>query len=100
MLRYLKSRLGIPTDPEWKALDRLADAFALPRQWIVCGHCGAWGWRVPPHGFTEPCPLVIQMTETAGLKFDAERSTTIRAGIQMEEITRALRNMTGEEEDE
>lgn len=100
MLNYIKARLGIPTDENWKGVDDMADSFALPRQWIVCAHCGAWGWRVPPHGFVEPCPMITQVAEATGLKFDAERSATIRAGVQFEEMTRALRQMTGEEEDE
>ena len=39
------------------------------------------------------------MAETAGLKFDAERSSAIRLGVHMEEMTRALREMN-EEDDE
>lgn len=77
----------------------LSDAMKLPYTMIICDHCGAAGWRYPPH-FQEPCPLVVAISESAGLKIDAERQTTIRAGIQMEEAFRLLREMHGMEEEE
>ena len=100
MRRYLNMKLGIAVDPAWRELEALADSFALPREWIVCPHCGSYGWRVPPHGFNEPCPVVMSMSEVAGLKFDAERSSAVRLGVHMEEMTRALRQMTEEEDEE
>lgn len=97
MRRFLNRLLGRATNPEWAQMDALADTFALPRQWIVCPHCGQQSWRLPPHAF-EPCPVVSSMAETAGLKFDAERSSAVRMGVHMEEMTRALRQMFEEEE--
>ena len=86
---------------QYKYLDSLAARIGFPKAMYVCDHCGAAGWRMPPHMF-EPCPIVLAMSEAAGLKIDAERATTIKAGIQMEEAFRMLQEMHGihEEEDE
>ena len=99
MKLFIKSRLGIATSPEWATMDKQCDEFGLPRQWIVCPNCGAQSWRLPPHGF-ESCPIVIQMAESAGMKFDAERSSALRLGVHMEEMTRAVRQMQEEEDEE
>lgn len=87
------------TDPEWKAMDDMADTFGLPRQWIVCPMCGQQSWRLPPHGF-DPCPIVAAVAEATGLKADAERSTALRLGVHMEETTKALRQMMDDEEED
>ncbi len=71
-------------DPDWAAMDALAESWGLPRTWLTCPHCGQFSWRIPPHG----------------LKFDAERSSAIRLGVHMEEMTRAVRQWTEEEEDD
>lgn len=85
-------------DPEtmeyWERLNTIADQFGLPDQWIHCPMCGAQGWRLPPHGIIEPCPVAREMFESAGLKMDAERSTALRVGIGMEEAARAMRRLT------
>ncbi len=100
MKNFLRRLRGKATDPDWAALDDLADNFALPRAWVVCAHCGAMSWRLPPHEIGQPCPYVAGMAEVTGLKFDAERSTAVRAGVQIEEMTRALRQMVEPEEEE
>lgn len=83
----------------WRKLNSIADQYELPDLWIYCPMCGAQGWRLPPHGILEPCPMVKEMYESAGLKFDAERSTALRMGIGMEEAARAMRRMMeGEDE--
>jgi hypothetical protein len=72
-----------------REFNRIADEVELPREYVVCPHCGLHSWRLPPHG-KEPCPLVQQMAEQLGLRFDAERMQAIRAGVHMEESTKAL----------
>ena len=62
----------------------MANALGYPEEWIVCDHCGAYGWRIPPHVY-DPCPLVVQTVEAAGLKMDTERNQTIAAGLAMRE---------------
>ncbi len=99
MSHMLNKFRGRATDPAWAELDATCDTWGLPRQWIVCPHCGQQSWRLPPHGF-EPCPIVAAMAELGGMKLEADRSTSIRAGVQMEEMTRALRLMVEDEEDE
>ena len=99
MSLILRKLRGQATDPQWMEMDRTCDSFGLPRQWIVCPHCGQQSWRLPPHGF-DPCPIIQAVAETAGMKFEAERSTSIRAGVQMEEMTRALRMMVEEPEED
>ena len=89
-LRALLDSRRQAKDPNWMAWDGLANSLGLPRQWIVCPSCGQQGWRFPPHQF-DPCPLVLQMAEVTGLKFDAERATSVRMGVHMEELTRMMR---------
>jgi hypothetical protein len=97
-----------PLPPEWQEivesmepLGMLADLLGWPRQWIVCPHCGEHSWRIPPHLF-EPCPLVVDAAQTAGLKMDAERNQAIRSAQTLENQWRAfeeyIRKMAGEEE--
>jgi hypothetical protein len=83
---------------EWSQSMQLADELGLPAEWRVCTHCGEQSWRLAPHMF-DPCPFVVEMANSAGLKFDAERMTAIRAGAHMEEMTRIYRALS-EEEDE
>jgi hypothetical protein len=73
-----------------------AKLWGVPEQWIVCPACSAQSWVLPPHGL-DPCPLVVQGMEQLGLKFDAERMAAIRTGVSVEEMTRALREIGGEE---
>lgn len=84
-------------------INKLADVLGWPKDWIVCPHCSAHSWRIPPHTF-DPCPLIVEMSESAGLKMDAERSTAIRAGVTMERQMEALQQLLAstyeEEEDE
>ena len=68
----------------------IARTSKISRAWVVCPSCGEQGWVLPPHGL-DPCPLVIQAAQDLGLKFDAERSASIRAGLSMEDIARSLR---------
>lgn len=98
-MRWLLSRLGIPTDRSWRELNRNADAFALPREWVVCPHCGAQSWRLPPHAL-EPCPIVVQLSDAMGIKIDADRSAAIRMGVTTEQMWQALRERLGEEDDD
>lgn len=97
-IRSLRALFRPPTDPAWSQWDDLADSFDLPREWVVCSHCGQQGWRFPPHQF-DPCPLVLQMAEVAGLKYDAERATSVRMGVHMEELTRMMRQQMEDEDD-
>jgi hypothetical protein len=71
----------------------------FPREWIVCHFCGESGWGIHPH-YGVPCPIAAGMAESAGMKMDAERTTTIRMGTQMEEATRMMRKHFGEEDDD
>ena len=86
----------------WKArneqenLNHMARTLGLPKVMYTCEHCGAAGWRYPPHLF-EPCPIVLTISESEGLRLDAERSSTIKAGIQMEKITEMMNRLYGEE---
>ncbi len=80
-------------------MDALAESWGLPRTWLTCPHCGQFSWRLPPHGF-QSCPIVVKVAEATGMKFDAERSSAIRLGVHMEEMTRAVRAWTEEEEDD
>ena len=84
---------------EWSQSMQLADELGLPNEWRVCTHCGEQSWRLAPHMF-DPCPFVVEMAETAGLKFDAERMTAIRAGMQMEQMTKIFLENYAEGEDE
>lgn len=74
----------------WMQLDSMADLMDLPREWIVCPACAEFFWRFPPHGFN-PCPFAVGMVESAGLKLDAERMTAVRAGVHLEEMSKAVR---------
>lgn len=87
MLKELLYRLHLRPDP---TINAIADRLGAPDEYVVCPHCGAQDWRVPPHGLGEPCPVVEKMADSAGLKFDAERMNTIRAGHQMETLQRFL----------
>jgi hypothetical protein len=86
-------------DPAWQAMDDIANTCGLPRIWLCCPHCGAQSWRLPPHVF-EPCPLVIEMAQSEGLKIDAERMTAVRAGVQIETVLKAMQEALSEDEDE
>jgi hypothetical protein len=81
----------------------VTDELGFPREFVICPHCSAQSWRLPPHG-SGPCPLVVQMAEQLGMRFDAERMQAIRMGVHMEESTKALREFLREhfedEEDE
>lgn len=74
----------------WGVSEANANRLGLPREWLTCPMCGEQSWRWPPHSF-DPCPLVVKMTEAAGLKMDAERMTAARAGIQVETLTKLVR---------
>lgn len=87
-------------EEKWNDLNEACDEMDVPRGWIVCPICGAQGWRLPPHGYGEACPMAVGMYEAAGMKLDAERSTAIRMGVGMEEAMRQMRKMTGEDDDE
>ena len=73
-------------DPEW---NELADRMGAPYDYIVCPHCGAQRWRLPPHNLS-PCPLVERMSESFGLKFDAERNQTIVASQHLVAVSRFM----------
>lgn len=81
---------------EQESLNNMARKLGLPKVMYICEHCGGSGWRYPPHLF-EPCPIMLAISESAGLKLDAERSATIKAGIQMEKITEMMNRLYGEE---
>jgi hypothetical protein len=84
------------------AMNDVGDQLGAPRIWVVCPHCGAQDWRVPPHGIGEPCPLVKSLSDSFGLKFDAERMATLRSGHQMEQVSRLFEQqfLQPEEEEE
>lgn len=71
----------------------------LPNEWVVCSFCGEAGWGVHPH-YGHPCPIVAAMSESAGMKIDADRSSTIRAGLHLEEMTRIVRDHFGLEDED
>lgn len=71
----------------------LADAAGLPQEYILCPHCGAQDWRMPPHGFQEGCPIVTETARSFGMKLDAERNLTARAGMQGENLNEMLEKM-------
>lgn len=77
-------------------LMRLADEMGWPKQWLICQHCGEHGWRVPPHIF-DPCPLVVETMEAAGLKMDAERNQAIQSGVAMRDQLDLFRQWLGRE---
>lgn len=81
-------------------LNELSDELGAPRAWVVCPHCGAQGWRLPPHGIAKACPIVKSMTDSVGLKFDAERNFTITSRQQMERFTQLFEEQAREEEGE
>ena len=83
-------------DPNIETMNRTARQMGLPKVMYTCEHCGSSGWRYPPHMF-ESCPLLIAISEAAGLKIDAERNATIAAGIQFQELGEMLRRTFGEE---
>lgn len=85
-------------------LMELADRMGWPKTWLTCDHCGEYAWRVPPHIF-EPCPLVVETMQTAGLKMDAERNQAIATGVAMRQQMEAFQafvdeHMRGEDDDE
>jgi hypothetical protein len=85
---------------EWDLVNQAADELGVPEQWVVCPLCGKQAWRLPPHGYAEPCPIVVDMAEAAGLKFDAERNAMIRVGQQMEQMGETVRkHLDPDEED-
>ena len=89
----------------WMELDSMADVMGIPEEWLICPMCAEFSWRIPPHGFN-PCPIAVGMAESAGLKLDAERMTAVRAGVQFEEMSKAMRahiqefGLPGEEDDD
>lgn len=104
VMSYLKHllarfRMGVEPDPAWAEWDKIGDRFRLPREWVHCTHCGAYSWRIPPHAL-DPCPLVVEMSESAGLKMDAERTTAIKSGVQLEEFMRMMQQQLGQGDDE
>ena len=80
----------------WLELESTADLADLPREWLICPSCSQFGWRFPPHSF-QSCPLVVSMAEAAGLKFDAERMAAVKAGVQFEDISSAMRRYLEEQ---
>lgn len=74
----------------WKQVNELPEAVGLPKQWCFCHHCGAWGWRWPPHGLNDPCPIFAGAAESFGLKTDAERMTALRSGAHLEQASKLL----------
>lgn len=74
----------------WIELDSMADLAELPREWLTCPVCAEFFWRFPPHGFN-PCPVAVGMAEAAGLKLDAERMAAVKAGVHLEDMSKAVR---------
>lgn len=70
----------------------LADYLGWPDDWVVCPSCSAHSWRMPPHIF-DPCPMLVEMAQSAGLKMDAERSAAIRTGVTLEAQAQALQRL-------
>lgn len=70
----------------------LADYLGWPDDWVVCPSCSAHSWRMPPHIF-DPCPMLVEMAQSAGLKMDAERSAAIRSGVTLEAQAQALQKL-------
>lgn len=82
MRAYERARLR----RDWRPIKMLSDEAGIPDGWVECSHCGAWGWRWPPHGMDEACPLVAGVYEAMAAKTDAERMMAVRGGIQMDSM--------------
>jgi hypothetical protein len=95
-----RARRVLSAREAWSGINIVADAAGAPREYITCDFCGAMEWRVPPHGFTEPCPIAEQMLEAMGAKVDAERMLAVRSGVHMEELRGFLDRMHPETDDE
>lgn len=98
-IREIRYRLRGST-ADWRAYEVLCDAMGAPRAWVVCPHCGAQDWRLPPHALQEPCPLVQETAQSLGLRFDAERMTALRTGTHLEAATQAMQRYFNPPEDE
>lgn len=79
--------------------NQMAEEWELEKQWLVCPSCSAQSYVMPPHGM-DPCPLVVQMMEGLGMKFDAERMAAIRTGVGFEEIVNDARKLWDQGEQE
>lgn len=79
-----------------KPLLAMANAMGWPKQWIICPSCAAHSWRIPPHLF-DGCPVILQMSNSAGLKLDAERTHAVRAGITMERQMEILQELVNKQ---
>ena len=82
---------------EFRQRTSIAHSAGLPLEWKACACCNETSWVFPPHG-SQPCPLVVQIAEQLGLKFDAERMQAVRTGVNMEEIARQMRSLAGDDE--
>lgn len=101
-LRFFRGMVTPMTNPSPRPFDHqelveataplmeLADRMGWPQEWLICDHCGEHSWRIPPHVF-DPCPLVVETIQTAGLKMDAERNQAIAAGHALREQLDAFR---------
>lgn len=80
----------------WRQSDKTADKLGLPPEWVLCPICGQQSWRFPPHSL-DPCPLAIQVAEAQGLKFDAERMTALRTGVNLEQSMQMMQRFIEEQ---
>lgn len=83
----------------WKTINRIADAAGAPHEFVTCDFCGAKEWRVPPHGFADPCPIAVTVLESLSTKVDAERMLAVRSGVHLEEMREMLDNLMPGRED-
>ena len=99
-IRY-NARRALHAREAWAGINTLANAAGMPREYVTCDFCGAMEWRIPPHGFGEPCPQAEAMLEAMGAKVDAERMLAVRSGVHMEELRGILeQQLPGSEDDD
>ena len=94
-----KTRRVLEARELWSGINIIADAAGAPREYVTCGICGATEWRVPPHGFADPCPVAEAMLSAMGMKVDAERMLAVRSGVHLEEMREMLENMLPSRDD-
>ena len=117
----LAERVGIFSPMSWRAAKKMArlddDALelarlllemtlvgrkaGLPIQWLVCQHCGAHSWVLPPHTAGQPCPLVKEHWDQVTSKMVTEQNQAILGGQLSQEMADFMkRHFTGETSDE
>lgn len=88
-----KARRTLSAREAWSGINTIADAAGAPREYVTCDFCGAMEWRLPPHGFNEPCPVSVTVLESMGMKIDAERMLAVRSGVHMEQMRSMMEDL-------